>query len=192
MPVILGGDHSVPFGAIRAYAETYPGLGILHLDAHADLRDAYEGFTWSHASIFHNVMTKIDGVGGSCRSASATSATPSRDDRRVERPHRHVLRFRRRRAQGRRRDRWPRSPTRSSRALPDDVYLSWDIDGLDPTLCPAHRDAGARRPVVERGDRPAARHPPREASGSSVSISARSRRARRSGTRTSARGCCTR
>jgi agmatinase len=42
MPVILGGDHSVPFGAIRAYAEKHPGLGILHLDAHADLRDAYE------------------------------------------------------------------------------------------------------------------------------------------------------
>ena len=60
---VLGGDHSVPFGAIQAYAETYPGLGILHLDAHADLRDAYEGFIWSHASIFNNVMRKIDGVG---------------------------------------------------------------------------------------------------------------------------------
>ena len=75
MPVVLGGDHSVPFGAIRAYAEYYPGLGILHLDAHADLRDAYEGFTWSHASIFHNVMTKIDRRrASSCRSAFATSA----------------------------------------------------------------------------------------------------------------------
>jgi agmatinase len=63
LAVILGGDHSVPFGAIRAYAETYPGLGILHLDAHADLREAYEGFTWSHASIFNNVMRRIDGVG---------------------------------------------------------------------------------------------------------------------------------
>ena len=62
MSVVLGGDHSVPFGAIRAYAERHPGLGILHLDAHADLREAYEGFTWSHASIFHNVMTRIDAV----------------------------------------------------------------------------------------------------------------------------------
>ena len=56
MPVVLGGDHSVPFGAILAYAETHPNLGILHLDAHADLRDAYEGFTFSHASIMHNVI----------------------------------------------------------------------------------------------------------------------------------------
>ena len=52
MAVVIGGDHSVPFGSMRAYAEHYPALGILHLDAHADLRNAYEGFTWSHASIF--------------------------------------------------------------------------------------------------------------------------------------------
>jgi agmatinase len=49
MPVTLGGDHSVPFGAMQAYSQRYPGLGILHLDAHADLREAYDGHTWSHA-----------------------------------------------------------------------------------------------------------------------------------------------
>ncbi|MBL8914799.1 MAG: arginase family protein, partial [Archangium sp.] len=53
---VVGGDHSTPFGCIKAYAEKYPELGILHLDAHADLRDAYEGFTWSHASIMFNVI----------------------------------------------------------------------------------------------------------------------------------------
>src|SRR5262245_40882448 len=53
-PVVLGGDHSTPFGAIRAYGARHPGLGILHIDAHADLRDGYEGFTWSHASIMNN------------------------------------------------------------------------------------------------------------------------------------------
>jgi len=42
MPCVVGGDHAVPFGAIEAYAARYPGLGILHLDAHADLRDAFE------------------------------------------------------------------------------------------------------------------------------------------------------
>src|SRR5256885_5328326 len=47
----VGGDHSVSFGAIEAHARRFPGLGILHVDAHADLRHAYEGFTWSHASI---------------------------------------------------------------------------------------------------------------------------------------------
>ena len=48
---------------IRAHAERYPGLGVLHLDAHADLRNAFEGFTWSHASIMHNVIERIPGVG---------------------------------------------------------------------------------------------------------------------------------
>ena len=62
LPVILGGDHSVPFGAIQAAAEQHRGLGILHFDAHADLRRAYEGFTWSHASIMDNVMRRLDGV----------------------------------------------------------------------------------------------------------------------------------
>src|SRR5438477_263359 len=59
---VLGGDHAAPFGAIQAHAESYPGLGILHVDAHADLRRAYEGFTWSHASIMYNVIRRLDGV----------------------------------------------------------------------------------------------------------------------------------
>src|SRR5687767_7979168 len=62
LAVTLGGDHSVPYGAIRAYAQKYPGLGILHLDAHADLRDSYEGFTWSHASIMFNVLEHVPQV----------------------------------------------------------------------------------------------------------------------------------
>jgi agmatinase len=59
---LLGGDHSTPFGCIKAHAEKYPDMGILHLDAHADLRDAYEGFTWSHASIMFNVVMKVPQV----------------------------------------------------------------------------------------------------------------------------------
>ena len=53
---VVGGDHSSPFGSIKAHCEKYPNLGILHLDAHADLRDAYQGFNHSHASILRNVM----------------------------------------------------------------------------------------------------------------------------------------
>ena len=59
---LIGGDHSTPFGCIKAYAEKYPNLGVLHLDAHADLRDAYEGFTWSHASIMFNVIKHVPNV----------------------------------------------------------------------------------------------------------------------------------
>jgi agmatinase len=53
---LVGGDHSVPLGYIRALTEFNPEFGILHIDAHADLRCAYQGFTYSHASIMYNVL----------------------------------------------------------------------------------------------------------------------------------------
>ncbi|MDP4290091.1 MAG: arginase family protein, partial [Bacteroidota bacterium] len=58
---LVGGEHSVPFGFIRALAELQPDFGILQIDAHADLREAYEGFTFSHASIMFNAL-KLKGV----------------------------------------------------------------------------------------------------------------------------------
>ena len=54
--ILLGGDHSTPMGYYEALAEKYPSFGILHFDAHMDLRKAYEGFTYSHASIMYNAL----------------------------------------------------------------------------------------------------------------------------------------
>jgi agmatinase len=59
---VVGGEHSVPFGLIKALSEKHQGMGILHIDAHCDLRVAYEGFTYSHASIMYNVLDKIPAV----------------------------------------------------------------------------------------------------------------------------------
>jgi agmatinase len=137
MAVILGGDHSVPFGAMQAYAETYPGLGILHLDAHADLRDSYEGFVWSHASIFHNVATKIDGVArivqvGVRDLSNAESAMIADSGGRIVTFFDSDLAARREEGAA-----WAEMADEIVAALPNDVYLSWDIDGLDPTLCPS-------------------------------------------------------
>lgn len=53
---LLGGDHSTPLGYYQALAEEYEDFGILHLDAHMDLRIAYEDFTYSHASIMYNAI----------------------------------------------------------------------------------------------------------------------------------------
>lgn len=53
---VLGGDHSTPLGLLRALSEKYERFGILQFDAHADLRKAYEGFTYSHGSIMFNVL----------------------------------------------------------------------------------------------------------------------------------------
>lgn len=54
--VLLGGDHSTPLGYYEALASIHDNFGILHLDAHMDLRIAYEGFTFSHASIMYNAL----------------------------------------------------------------------------------------------------------------------------------------
>ena len=53
---VLGGEHSTPLGLIEALNEKHDSFGILQIDAHADLRDAYEGFDQSHASIMFNVL----------------------------------------------------------------------------------------------------------------------------------------
>jgi len=136
LAVTLGGDHSVPFGAIRAYAERFPRLGILHLDAHADLRDAYEGFTWSHASIFHCVMTRLDNVAklvqvGVRDLGNAESAM-------IENSGGRITTFFDADVAARKEQGTPFAAIADEIAaqLPRDVYLSWDIDGLDPTLCP--------------------------------------------------------
>src|ERR1044071_7868784 len=136
LAVILGGDHSVPFGAIRAYAEHYPALGILHLDAHADLRDAYEGFTWSHASIFNNVMHKIDGVGKLVQVGVRDLGQAER--RMIDDSDGRIVTFYDAELAARKEEGTPFATLADEivARLPDDVYLSWDIDGLDPTLCP--------------------------------------------------------
>lgn len=137
LAVTLGGDHSVPFGAIRAHAERYPGMGILHLDAHADLRDAYEGFTWSHASIFHNVMTKIADVGKLVQVGIRDIS--NRENEMIEASNGRIVSFFDSELAIRRDDGIPFARTADEivAVLPNEVYLSWDIDGLDPTLCPS-------------------------------------------------------
>ncbi|MBM4062687.1 MAG: agmatinase family protein [Planctomycetes bacterium] len=136
VPGILGGDHSVPFGAIAAVARRHPDLGILHVDAHADLREAYEGFRWSHASIMHNVLREVPGlrrlvqvgVRDFCeqelRAVQASGGTV-------------VTHFdqewQRRRFVG---EPFDSLCAEAVAALPRDVYVSFDVDGLDPALCP--------------------------------------------------------
>lgn len=55
IPVMLGGEHSITFGAVQALKEKYPKLSVLQLDAHADLRDSYQGSPYSHASVARRI-----------------------------------------------------------------------------------------------------------------------------------------
>jgi agmatinase len=136
LPGVLGGDHSVPYGAIRAAAEAHPGMGVLHLDAHCDLREAYEGFRWSHASIMFNVLRDLPGVARLVQvgirdySDEEDAFIAAQGDRVATYfdPDLRRLLF-----DG---ESWKRIANRIAASLPRDVYFSFDIDGLDPALCP--------------------------------------------------------
>lgn len=133
---VVGGDHSAPFGAIRAVAERHPGLGVLHLDAHADLRRAYEGFRWSHASIMSNVLALLPGVARLVQ-VGVRDYSDEEDAFIRENPDRVTTYFdpdlRRGLFEG---ESWARIALRIVASLPREVYVSFDIDGLDPALCP--------------------------------------------------------
>ncbi len=133
---LVGGDHAVPFGCIQAHAERYPGMGILHLDAHADLRTAYEGFTWSHASIMANVLDHIPGVAKLVQ--VGVRDLSNQEAARIDASRGVIATFfdsdlAERRFEG---EPWSRVVASIVAELPAEVYLSFDIDGLDPTLCP--------------------------------------------------------
>lgn len=133
---LVGGDHAAPYGAIAAHAERYPGMGILHIDAHADLREAYEGFTDSHASILYNVATRLPSVGtivqvGLRDFSEEEHAFIQRSKGRLV-PCHDVL-IAERLGEG---EPFHMIADEIVDALPQDVYVTFDIDGLDPALCP--------------------------------------------------------
>jgi agmatinase len=133
---VLGGDHSVPLGAIAAHARRFPGMGVLHLDAHADLRVAYEGFTYSHASIMFNVCAEVPGVSRIVQVGVRDFG--EREARFIGESDGRIATFfdgdlQRRLCGG---ATWDALCREIVEHLPEHVYLSWDIDGLDPVLCP--------------------------------------------------------
>lgn len=133
---VVGGDHSTPFGAIQAIARAHPGLGILHVDAHADLREAFEGFAWSHASIMHNVMERVPEVSRLVQVGIRDLCEAEIDyirgsEGRVVTFFDTETKTRLYAGEG-----WAIQCERMVDALPAEVYVSFDIDGLDPTQCP--------------------------------------------------------
>jgi agmatinase len=134
---LIGGDHSVPFGLFRAIAEAHEGVGILHLDAHADLRQAYEGFTWSHASIMYNAMERIPGISRLVQVGIRDFG--HREDAYIRESGGRIRTFfdpdlRAGLLSG---ESWRSLIAPAIDLLPAKVHLSFDIDGLDPTLCPS-------------------------------------------------------
>ncbi|MCB9762903.1 MAG: agmatinase family protein [Alphaproteobacteria bacterium] len=163
VPAVLGGDHSAPFGNLQAVAEAHKGVGVLHVDAHADLRPAYEGFRWSHASIFYNAVTRLEGLGPLVQVAVRDFGQVELDLIRA-RADVHTFFDADLAWQLAGGAPWRRLVERILEPLPPEVYVSVDIDGLDPALCPNtgtpvpgglswHQLAVLLRALVESGRR---------------------------------------
>lgn len=136
IPAVLGGDHASPFGLMAELSLRHPGMGILQIDAHADLRDSYEGFRWSHASIFHNVMTRLPGVKRlvqvGIRDVGAREVEfAQRSKGRIQMCFDQRLRDRQFGGAS-----WSKVCRDILAPLPKEVYVSFDIDGLTADLCP--------------------------------------------------------
>lgn len=136
---VVGGDHSTPLGLLRALdvhaQKNGEGFGVLHIDAHADLRDAYEGFEFSHASIMRNTL-KLKSIERlvqvAVRDFSAAEAEFATSDSRVvqftdkalcDNEFNGML--------------WADQCRDIIAQLPARVYVSFDIDGLEPAFCPS-------------------------------------------------------
>lgn len=132
---LIGGDHSTPLGMMQALAEKFGKFTVLQIDAHADLRIAYEGFEFSHASIMYNALKikEVDklvqvGIRDYCEEElgiinDSKGRVKTFFDRDIKQQMYNG-------------DSWDRICNRIMAELPQKIYLSFDIDGLDPKLCP--------------------------------------------------------
>lgn len=133
---LLGGDHSSPLGFFKAIADKHGDFGILQIDAHCDLREAYEGFNYSHASIMYNALNEVPQL-------SKLVQVGVRDYGGDEweyiknSNHRVITYFdkeiKTRQFEG---ETWKHIVEEIISKLPQNVYISFDIDGLDRKLCP--------------------------------------------------------
>jgi agmatinase len=122
--VTLGGEHSITTGAVRAHKAKYPELSVLQFDAHADMRDTYQGSKWSHACVMRRVRELAPAVSVGIRNASADCHQS------IEAARAPVF--------------WAKDcvgktgwQDRALAALTQQVYITIDLDGFDPSIMPA-------------------------------------------------------
>jgi len=133
---VLGGDHSTPLGFMKAIAEKHGEFGILQIDSHCDLREAYESFDYSHASIMYNALKEIPQlkrllqVGIRDFSESEWNFVRDSEGRVITYFDKEI---RNRIFEG---DTWKSIAEEIVSQLPQKVFISFDIDGLDRKLCP--------------------------------------------------------
>lgn len=133
---LVGGDHSTPLGYYKAIGEKHGDFGILQIDAHADLREAYEDLKYSHASIMFNALAetpqliKLVQVGTRDYSLGELDYSRNSNGRVITFLDKEI---KERTYEG---ETWRSITDDIVSKLPQKVYISFDIDGLDPKLCP--------------------------------------------------------
>ncbi|MFQ5777694.1 MAG: agmatinase [Terriglobia bacterium] len=125
-PVLLGGEHSLTPPAVSAAARTFTDLSVLQIDAHADLRTSYQGNSNSHACTMQRVLEICPAVQVGIRSLSKEEAD--------QLPRLKTKIFWAKDIVGRPTAEWAEEV---AEALSPHVYLTLDLDGLDPSIMPA-------------------------------------------------------
>ena len=133
---LLGGDHSTPLGLYRALAQKHDEFGILQIDAHCDLREAYEGFNYSHASIMFNALKEIPQIKNLMQVGVRDFGQDEWEY--IRNSNYRVITYfdkeiKERQYDG---DTYKHIVEEIVNQLPQKVHISFDIDGLDPRLCP--------------------------------------------------------
>lgn len=133
---LLGGDHSTPLGLYKALADKNEEFGILMIDAHSDLREAYEGFTYSHASIMYNALKEIPQIKNIMQIGVRDFGQDEWEY--IKNSNYRVITYfdkeiKERQFNG---DTFKHIIEEIVNQLPQKVHISFDIDGLDPKLCP--------------------------------------------------------
>ena len=122
MPVVLGGEHTVTLGALRALKKKHGTFGIVQFDAHADLREAYEGDPYSHASVMRRALDLELPVFQLGVRAFCTEEVEVRTKYNV--PHIDAKQLALN----------PLPDTLLPDSFPKNIYITFDVDGLDPSV----------------------------------------------------------
>ena len=133
---ILGGDHSVSLGYMKALQEKHGSFGILQIDAHCDLRNSYQNFTYSHASSMYNALNEIPNISKIVQVGIRDYC--DEEWNMISNSNYKIISYldqeiKERQFEG---QTWKSITDEIINHLPNQVYLSFDIDGLDRKLCP--------------------------------------------------------
>jgi agmatinase len=124
MPVVLGGEHSVSIGAMRAYEKAFPGMSIVQLDAHGDLRRSFEGTEYNHACVMSHFAGRIPTLQVGIRSMCREEGEFAREKGlRIISAKDFIRR--------------PEEALAEVDRLSGEIYLTIDVDFFDPAIMPA-------------------------------------------------------